>query len=60
MEKDEGLKDELVKAYGTQILKDYEIVLDKIAAVIAAHLYAGKIGDNPLCVLNRALDIVVN
>lgn len=53
------LKAALVKAFGTQIEDDYETTLKCISAVIAARMYAGNQGDNPLCVLNRALETIV-
>lgn len=55
----EKLDKELIAAYGTQVEKDLEIINNKISAVVAAHMYAGKVGDNPLCKLNRILiDII--
>ena len=56
----DNLKDELVRAFGTQIINEYSIILQQISAIIAAHLFAGSIGDNPLCVLNRAIEEVIN
>ncbi len=49
----------LVQRYGNVIKADLEEINDKIAAIIAAHCFAGKSGNNPLCALNRALDTVL-
>lgn len=51
----DNLDRELITAYGTQIKEDIEVIKEKIAAVVTAHLYAGNVGDNPLCQLNRLL-----
>jgi len=45
----------LIKKYGNQIKPDLDIIKKKFGAVIAAHCYAGFIGDNPLVKLNRVL-----
>ena len=49
------LDTELIKAFGIQIEDDLEIIKRKISAVIAAHLFAGDVGDNPLASLNRIM-----
>ena len=54
------LKEVLVKYFGTRIESDYETILKCISAIITARVYAGNQGDNPLCVLNRALEAIVN
>jgi cytochrome b len=53
---DKELWEQLVRAYGTRIEKHKDVLHWRIAATIAATCYAGKEGDNPLSVLNRALD----
>ena len=58
-ETEDDLKKVLIKAYGYHIENDIEIILDKFSAVIASHLFAGSIGSNPLCQLNRALDTIL-
>ena len=46
------------KVYGAQCNKERELIEKRIAALVAATLYAGIVGDNPLCKLNRAFDEV--
>ena len=53
------LKNELIRAYGTQIEKSMDIIEEKIAAMICAHLYVGQVGDSPLCALNRAFEEIL-
>ena len=50
----------LITAYGAQIENDLDEIKAKFGAVIAAHLFAGTSGDNPLCILNRALGTLIN
>ena len=57
---DAELKEVLVKYFGTKIENDYETILKCISATITARVYAGNQGDNPLCVLNRALEAIVD
>ena len=53
------LKAEMIKAFGTQIEPCYEELMERISATVAAYLYAGIQGDNPLCQLNIALNHAV-
>lgn len=54
------LNNALIETYGTQIADDIEMIKKKIDVVIAAHLFAGNLGDTPLCVLNRTLQDIMN
>jgi len=54
------LKNELIKAFGTIIEEDYEIIKRKITIIITAHCYAGNVGDNPLCLLNKLLEDIIS
>ena len=45
----------LIKRYGTQIEKDLELIKEKLDIIVAGHLYAGNIGNNPLVIINREL-----
>ena len=56
---DDQFEKALILYYGTQIKPDIQTLMDKITAVTTAHLYAGSLGDNPLCKLNRCLDEVM-
>jgi len=47
------LEDAIVQQYGEQCKPYMEQITKRIAATIAATLYAGEVGDNPLCQLNR-------
>ena len=51
----ENLKQALIAYYGKMIEKDFNTIERKISAVIVAHYFAGELGDNPLCEINRAL-----
>jgi hypothetical protein len=53
---DKELWEQMIRAYGTQIEKHKDVLHRRIAATIAATCYAGTVGDNPLSILNRALD----
>ena len=55
----DDLNNALVKCYGTMIEDDIDIIRRKIAALITAHEFAGNIGTNPLCVLNRAFEEII-
>ena len=55
----DDLNNALVKHYGTMIEDDIDIIRRKIAALITAHKFAGNIGDNPLCILNRAFEEII-
>jgi len=54
-------EEELLKAlkmyYGT--IKDPVCLLDAIGAVVAATKFAGVVGSNPLCVLNRTIETLI-
>lgn len=53
----EELKDVLIKHYGRIVLShDLDRLIEKFDAVATAHIYAGNLGDNPLCKINRCLD----
>ena len=56
----ENLKQALVAYYGEMIEKDYNTIELKISAVIVAHCFAGEVGDNPLCEINRSLKKLVD
>ena len=45
----------LIKRYGTQIEKHLNEIKEKLDIIVAGHLFAGKIGDNPLAIINREL-----
>lgn len=49
------LENALIESYGEQIISDLEIIKDKIGVIIASHIYAGTIGNNPMCIINREL-----
>jgi len=53
------LKAALIKSFGTRIEKDYDEIYSCISATICARVYAGNVGDNPLCILNRALETII-
>lgn len=55
----EILKKALIKKYGTMIEQDYDKLIDKFNAVVTGHCFAGDQGDNPLCILNRALNKIL-
>lgn len=56
MNSNEQLKIALIRSYGTQCESDIETILRKLEAVIAGHLFAGKLGNTPLAKLNRIFD----
>ena len=51
-----SLKEALIREYGTMIEDNWEQLIKDFGAVVAARMFAGDQGDNPLAVLNRALD----
>ena len=53
---DEQLKEAVVRLYGNQCEKHLDVIDERIGVMLAALLFAGEIGDNPLCVLNRAFE----
>jgi hypothetical protein len=53
------LKKALIKEFGTKIENDYDTLLKCISAVVCARTYAGNVGNIPLCVLNRALENII-
>lgn len=52
------LKDELIIAFGTQMEDNIDELYDRICKTVAAMRFAGTVGDNPLCVLNRAFESI--
>jgi hypothetical protein len=50
------LEQEIIKAYGEQCIPHLDTIHERMAGMIAALLFAGNQGDNPLCVLNRAFE----
>jgi hypothetical protein len=55
---DDLFKAACFKHFGTHIQERVPDLLNDISAVVAARMFAGTNGDNPLCVLNRALNNV--
>lgn len=49
----------LVRYFGTQCNSHMVVLLDKITAVVTAELFAGDLGGNPLCKLNRCFNEVL-
>ena len=47
------LWDEMVISFGTRIMNQKEEIEKRLNVTIDSLLYAGTIGDNPLCILNR-------
>jgi len=53
-----SLKNAIVKTYGERSKDKTDIIIDRLNMVIAACLFAGSQGDNPLCQLNRFFEEV--
>jgi hypothetical protein len=53
---DSELKNVIIRLYGQQCEEHINEIDDRIAKMLTALLYAGNIGDNPLCKLNRAFE----
>lgn len=52
----EALWQELVKEFGPAIDTHKEEIEKRIVKSITSIMYAGNVGDNPLCILNRAYE----
>ena len=50
------LQEAIIRNYGEQCVPHIAVIEERVAAMLAALLYAGTQGDNPLCVLNRAFE----
>ncbi len=50
---EDKLKQVLIQVYGTRIEEEIDTIISRISMVMAAKLYAGSLGDNPLCRLNK-------
>uniref|UniRef100_A0A6M3LTQ8 Uncharacterized protein n=1 Tax=viral metagenome TaxID=1070528 RepID=A0A6M3LTQ8_9ZZZZ len=48
--------DVLIKAFGTQIISNLEMIKNRIAMVVVAMQWHGNQGDNPFCELNRVFE----
>lgn len=46
----------LIEYYGTQIENHVNEVIKRLDLSVASLMYAGTLGDNPLCELNRAFN----
>lgn len=50
------IRELLIEYYGTQIENHMDEVMKRLDRSIASLMYAGTLGDNPLCALNRAFN----
>lgn len=46
----------LVRLFGIQVEKDLEVLKQKFALVVAAHLFEGTLGGSVFCQLNRLFE----
>ena len=50
----------LVVQYGQRVRVERDMLLRKIDLVVTAHIYAGNVGSNFLCNINRTLETTLN
>ena len=53
---DKELELVLTRLYGTQIRRVLPELDKRIVAIVTSTLFAGTVGSNPMCKLNRALE----
>ena len=53
---DEELRQHIIRIYGTQCEKHMDEIIRRLTVSVASLLFAGELGDNVLCKLNRAFN----